>query len=230
MILLEYGPLVFMPALSFAKTRRHLNQFRPIYLFKPIPQVPQDQLQHTFIAVVFLNWDICSSRNDLLTKGLQTHQIWISFIHCCLDGNICCKSNLPINYFFNRKANVNISLSIWINNTFIFRINFPKAKFSRQLTFKPDFLVSRNCDWGQTLNKALFSCKHLNDGQIYKVLSIQQLLRKLIKSERLSERCQCATCNRKSDYLFCKLKVGSFANSGPNRPMKILRVLSEARL
>lgn len=154
----------------------------------------------------------------------------ISFIHCCLDGNICCKSNLPINYFFNRKANVNISLSIWINNMFMFRINFPKARFSRKLTFKTDFLVSRNCDSGQTLNKALFSCKHLNDGQGYKVLCIHQLLWGLIKSERLSEKFQCATCTRKSDYLFCKLKVGPFANSGPYGPMKILGILTEARL
>lgn len=74
MIRCEYGPLVFMSALSFApfaRTRRHLNQFRPIYLFKPIPQVPRYQLQYIFIAVVFLNVDICSSQIDLLTKGLQ---------------------------------------------------------------------------------------------------------------------------------------------------------------
>lgn len=111
---------------------------------------------------------------------------------------------------------------------FMFRTNFRKAIFSRKLTLRPDFRVPRNCDWGQTLKKAVFSCKHLNDGQGYKVLRIQQLLWGLIKSQRLSERCQCAICPGKSDDLFWKLNVGPFANSGPNGPMKILGIVSEA--
>lgn len=35
---------------------------------------------------------------------------------------------------------------------------------------------------------------------------------------------------RKSDYLFFKLEVGPFANSGPNEPIKMLGILSEDRL
>lgn len=111
---------------------------------------------------------------------------------------------------------------------FMFRINFPKARFSRKLTLRPAFLVPRNCDWGRTIKKAVFLCKHLNDGQGYEVLSIQQLLQRLIKAQRLSERCQCAIRTGKSDDLFWKLNLGPFANSGPNGPMKFLGIVSEA--
>lgn len=107
----------------------------------------------------------------------------------------------------------------------MFRINFPKARFSRKLTLRPDFLVPRNCDWVQTLT--VFLRKHLNDAQGYKVLSIQQLLWGLMKFQRLSERRQCAICTGKSDELFWKLNVGPFANSGPNGPTKILGIVSE---
>lgn len=54
--------------------------------------------------------------------------------------------------------------------------NFPKARFSRKLTLRSDFLVPRNCDGGQAFKNAVFSYKHVNDGQDYKILSVQQLL------------------------------------------------------
>jgi len=64
------GLLPALSSASFAKIRRQLYQFRLIYLFKPVSQVPLYQLQCIFTAVVLLNVDICSLRTDLLAKGL----------------------------------------------------------------------------------------------------------------------------------------------------------------
>lgn len=104
---------------------------------------------------------------------------------------------------------------------------FPKAIFSRKLTLKWDFLVPRNCDWGQTSKKAVFLHKHLktknkqknqNHDQGYSVCSSS-----CGNFHRFSGRFQYAIFTGKSNDLFWKLNAPLFLSCGLNGGSEIYK-------